>query len=123
MITDLGQEWAKWTGKWMSFAVWAIRKQTVEAYPERIKQIFEAFVKSKFKAHQEPSEMIGEARRSVGGTEAYWTNYFRTLCYDFGPEQWDGLQTYYTYCYELGFLPKQATINIWSEKTIARVTE
>ncbi|NEW06078.1 menaquinone biosynthesis protein [Paenibacillus sp. SYP-B3998] len=123
MITDLGQEWAKWTGQWMSFAVWAIRKATVEKYPELVAQVFEAFVKSKHKAHQQPAEMIEEAQQKVGGTKSYWENYFNTLCYDFGSEQWEGLQTYYKYCYELGFLPKPATIGIWSENKIARVTE
>ena len=38
MITDLGQEWAKWTGQWMSFAVWAIRKETAQKYPELVAQ-------------------------------------------------------------------------------------
>ncbi|MFD0694833.1 menaquinone biosynthesis protein [Paenibacillus sp. GCM10027628] len=123
MITDLGQEWAKWTGQWMSFAVWAIRKETSQTHPKLVSQVFEAFLKSKFKAHEEPAEMIQEARQKVGGTEAYWHHYFHTLCYDFGQEQWDGLGLYYKYCYELGFLSKPATIGIWSEKEKARVTE
>ncbi|MEW9698991.1 menaquinone biosynthetic enzyme MqnA/MqnD family protein [Paenibacillus sp. SI8] len=123
MITDLGQEWAKWTGQWMSFAVWAIRKSTVEQHADLVGQVFDAFLKSKFKAHQQPDEMIQEAQSKVGGTESYWNHYFNTLCYDFGQEQWEGLQTYYNYCYELGFLPKPAIIGIWSEKEKARVTE
>jgi len=123
MVSDLGQEWAKWTGKWMSFAVWAIRKETVRQYPELVAKIFAAFVQSKQQAHHQPDEMIKEAQSKVGGTEAYWHHYFNTLCYDFGPEQWEGLQTYYKLCFDLGFLPKAARIEIWSEKEETRVTE
>jgi chorismate dehydratase len=123
MITDLGQEWAKWTGQWMSFAVWAIRRAVVEKHPERVKRVFNAFVQSKQMAHRNPAAMIKEAQSSIGGSEAYWAYYFGNLCYDFGPVQWKGLQLYYQYCWELGLLPKQATIEIWSENTKVRVTE
>ena len=40
---------------------------------------------------------------------------FIRLCYDFASEQWEGLATYYKYCYELGFLPKPVSIGLWSE--------
>lgn len=123
MITDLGQEWAKWTGKWMSFAVWAIRKETIRKYPELVASIYEAFKASKEKAHREPQNMIVEAQATVGGTSEFWNHYFHTLCYDFAAEQWEGLNSYYQYCYELGFLPKQVQLDIWEENKVARVTE
>ncbi len=123
MITDLGQEWAKWTGQWISFAVWAIRRETADLYPELVANVFNAFMASKAKAHRSPEEMIEEAQASVGGTASYWHHYFHTLCYDFGPEQWEGLASYYKYCYELGFLPKPVNIALWSENKVARVTE
>ncbi|MNI20117.1 Chorismate dehydratase [compost metagenome] len=123
LITDLGQEWAKWTGKWISFAVWAIRRQTVERYPELVSKVFQAFVQSKQMAHQNPAAMINDAMRSIGGSADYWRTYFSTLCYDFGPEQWTGLKAYYQYAWELGLLPKPVTVEIWSENRKARVTE
>jgi chorismate dehydratase len=122
-ITDLGQEWAKWTGEWMSFAVWAIRKDTIERYPEWVKRIFHGFVHSKNETLAHPEEMIKDAQRTIGGTEAYWLDYFNNLCYDFGPQQWKGLQLYYRYAWELGFLPKQVSLQIWSENRVEQVTE
>jgi chorismate dehydratase len=122
-ITDLGQEWAKWTGQWMSFAVWAIRQTTVDKHPGLVKKVFDAFVQSKKMAHEKPEAMIEEAQRSIGGSKEYWRYYFNNLCYDFGEQQWKGLQTYFQYCWELGSLPKQASIGIWSENRITRVTQ
>ncbi|MNW16908.1 Chorismate dehydratase [compost metagenome] len=67
--------------------------------------------------------MIEEAQATVGGSSDYWYHYFHTLCYDFAAEQWEGLTSYYQYCYELGFLPKPVQISIWNENKVARVTE
>jgi chorismate dehydratase len=123
MVTDLGAEWLKQTGKWMSFAVWAIRKDTAEREPELVARIFNAFLESKRKALSDPSAMIREAKDTIGGTESYWEHYFGNLCYDFGQEQWTGLKLYYDYAWEMGFLPKQVPLQIWSDKTVIRVTE
>ncbi len=122
-ITDLGQEWAKWTGEWMSFAVWAIRKETVVKHPNLVAKVFRGFVHSKNITLANPEAMVKEAQDTIGGTAAYWLGYFRNLCYDFGPQQWRGLQLYYRYAWELGFLPKQVPIQIWSENRVAQVTE
>ncbi|MCR8642292.1 menaquinone biosynthesis protein [Paenibacillus sp. N1-5-1-14] len=113
-VTDLGQEWRKWTGKGMTFAVWAIREDTIEKYPQMVEQLFQAFVHSKQESLAHPLAMVHDAMALVGGTEAYWLHYFGNLCYDFGPEQWDGLQLYYQYAWELGFLPEQVEMKLWS---------
>lgn len=115
-ITDLGEEWRRLTGQWMSFAVWAIRKQTAEAHPELVRDIFDAFVESKRRSLADPDGMIREAVTTIGGTEDYWRTYFGGLCYDFGPEQWRGLQLYYDYAWELGFLPDKVPLQIWSDR-------
>ncbi|WP_052487121.1 menaquinone biosynthetic enzyme MqnA/MqnD family protein [Gordoniibacillus kamchatkensis] len=115
LVTDLGEEWLRQTGKWMSFAVWAVRKQTVERYPELVKRVFDGFMESKSKSLADPSGMIGEAVAAIGGEESYWRTYFGGLCYDFGRVQWEGLQLYYDYAWEMGFLPERVPLQIWSE--------
>jgi chorismate dehydratase len=127
-VTDLGEEWLRQTGQWMSFAVWAIRKETAEAYPELVRDIFEAFVESKRRSLEDPEGMIRDAVEAIGGTETYWRRYFDGLCYDFGPPQWQGLQLYYDYAWELGFLPDKVPLQIWSDRgradqTAVRVNE
>ncbi|WP_405079497.1 menaquinone biosynthesis protein [Paenibacillus chitinolyticus] len=123
MVTDLGQEWKEWTGHWMSFAVWAVRKDTIERSPELVNRIFDGFVESKRKSLEDLTGVINEAVLKIGGTESYWEHYFRNLCYEFGPEQWSGLELYYRYAWELGFLPEEVSIQIWSDNTRVRVTE
>jgi chorismate dehydratase len=121
LVTDLGEEWLRQTGHWMSFAVWAIRKETAERYPALVNRVFDAFLESKRRSLADPSGMIGKAVATIGGTESYWRDYFGGLCYDFGPVQWEGLQLYYDYAWELGFLPERVPLQIWSDSGPARL--
>lgn len=122
LVTDLGEEWNRLTGCWMSFAVWAIRQETVEREPELVSAIYRSFVESKLKGLADPSGMISRAVETVGGTEEYWRSYFGQLNYDFGKAQWEGLSLYFRHAYELGLLPTNPPIRIWSENTVLRVT-
>lgn len=112
MVTDLGQEWRKWTGKGMTFAVWAIREEAVRQYPELIDNLHQAFIHSKQQSLADPASMIHDAQASIGGTESYWLHYFNDLCYDFGSEQWEGLNLYYRYAWELGLLSKRVPLKL-----------
>jgi len=123
LVTDLGAEWKRQTGHWMSFAVWALRADTAASRPELVRSIYEAFLESKSKGTQDPSGLISRAVNSVGGTEAYWHSYFTQLGYDFGPRQWEGLQAYFDYAHELGLLRKRAPIRIWKDNSVMQVTE
>ena len=123
LVTDLGEKWYELTGLWMSFAVWAIRKDTSRRYPETVSLLFDAFLRSKEQGMREPEAMVREAQRTIGGTEEYWSNYFRQLTYDFGPDQWKGLTTYYKYAKELGLLEREVSVELWTDKTAAQVNE
>lgn len=123
-VTDLGQEWKKWTGKGMTFAVWAIREQTVRDHPELVAGMYEAFVESKRQALADPSMMVRDAVRLIGGTEQYWLHYFGDLCYDFGSKEWEGLSLYYRLAWELGLLPEEVPLKLLRpDKTAIWVTE
>jgi chorismate dehydratase len=123
LVTDLGEEWNRLTGHWMSFAVWAMREDVAEAHPALIREIYESFVESKIKGLSDPSGMIGHAVSTIGGTEQYWEQYFGQLTYDFGAPQWEGLDYYFKLATELGLLKKRPVIRIWSENTVMQVKE
>jgi chorismate dehydratase len=123
MVTDLAAEWNRLTGHWMSFAVCAIRKQVVEQRPELVKRIYQAFMESKHRSLADKSSLVRDARKLIGGTASYWHHYFTSLIYEFGPEQQAGLQLYFRYAWELGFLKHEAPIQLWNDKTVTQVTE
>jgi chorismate dehydratase len=123
IVTDLGEVWKEWTGHSMTFAVWAVNREAARDNPEAIAEIAEAFVESKVRGVNKLAPIIREACSSVGGTPEYWHGYFSNLCYDFGERQQEGLNLYFRYAYELGLLPQEVKMELWSHNLLTRVKE
>jgi len=104
-VLDLGEVWNVWTGHWMTYALWAVHKETAHRYPEAVQRIYEDLLDSKDKSSRSLEPIVSKAMSQIGGTSQYWHNYFHTLCHDFGPEQKAGLQLYFQYARELGLMP------------------
>ncbi|WP_256757291.1 menaquinone biosynthetic enzyme MqnA/MqnD family protein [Cohnella sp. WQ 127256] len=103
-VLDLGEIWNVWTGHWMTFALWAVHKETAHQYPEAIVSIYEELLESKRKSTLDLNPLVAKAMSQIGGTSAYWNNYFSQLCHDFGPDQMAGLKLYFQYAKELGLM-------------------
>ncbi|GAA3405194.1 menaquinone biosynthesis protein [Paenibacillus hodogayensis] len=119
-VTDMGELWYKYTEHWMTFAVWAVRKETIAAYPGLVAAIHEAFLQSKAAGERDPESIIRRAQMDIGGTLDYWRYYFRNLSHDFGPEQRKGLSLYFRYANELGLLPEPAPLHMWTDNSVTR---
>lgn len=119
-VSDLGGLWKRYTGEWMTFAVWAVRKQTIEAYPELVADVHESFLRSKWAGLQDPEPIVRKAQAEIGGTLEYWRGYFRNLSHDFGPDQRRGLSLYFRYAAEQGLLPEDAPLRIWTDNSVTR---
>ena len=65
-VYDLGAVWREWTGLPMVFAVWAARREYAEANPGLVKDVHDAFVRSRDDALAHVDE-VAAAGRSVGG--------------------------------------------------------
>lgn len=121
-VTDLGELWKEWTGLSMTFAVWAVNREAARR-PEAIAEIAEAFAESKRRGLSDLAPIIHEACCTIGGTASYWNDYFRNLCYDFGERQQEGLNLYFRYAYEMGLLPQEVKMELWSHNLLTRVKE
>ncbi|WP_438491097.1 menaquinone biosynthetic enzyme MqnA/MqnD family protein [Paenibacillus sp. IHBB 3054] len=123
IVTDLGELWNEWTGLSMTFAVWAVNREAANSKPKAIAEIAEAFAESKRRGIRGLAPIIREACMAIGGTAAYWEGYFRNLCYDFGERQQEGLNLYFRYAYEMGLLPQEVKMELWSHNLLTRVKE
>lgn len=119
MVTDLGQKWAELTGRWMTFAVWAVRKDAIERWPGVIQSVYQAFQRSKRIGLKNPRPIAERAVAEIGGSLTYWMHYFTNLNHDFGEPQQAGLSLYYRYAHELGLLPRSVPIQLWTNHTVA----
>ena len=123
IVTDLGAEWKNWTGKSMTFAVWTVSKKAAARYPKQIAELAAAFAVSKQRSVQDVTPVAVEAQKKLGGKLEYWQGYFANLNYDLTPERLEGLSLYFRYVREMGLLPQEAEIDIWSDNTQIRVNE
>ncbi|TFE29997.1 menaquinone biosynthetic enzyme MqnA/MqnD family protein [Cohnella luojiensis] len=109
-VLDLGEVWNVWTGRWMTYALWAVHKNTAQRYPEAINLIYEGLLESKRKSSRDLEPIVSKAMSQIGGTSQYWHNYYQNLCHDFGPEHKAGLQLYFQYARELGLMSEEVEL-------------
>ncbi len=93
-VIDLADAWREWTGLPMVFAVWAVRKDFAEAHPGRVKDVHEAFQRSKELCLGELDAVAEAAARWEPFDAATLANYFRALDFSLGERQQQGVREF-----------------------------
>jgi chorismate dehydratase len=105
VVTDLGQEWRDWTGLPMVFAPWAVRGPFAEQHPGLVKDVHEAFLRSRDLCLAELDEAAAAAARWEPFDAATLASYFRVLDFSLGPRQVSGLREFARRAQALGAVP------------------
>jgi len=93
-VVDLAEEWRDWTGLPMVFAVWAVRKDFAAAHPGVVKEVHEAFLRSRDLCLDELDTVAEAAARWEPFDAATLANYFRVLDFSLGERQVAGLREF-----------------------------
>jgi chorismate dehydratase len=93
-VTDLGQAWREWTGLPMVFAVWAVRREFAAAHPGLVKEVHEAFLRSRDLSLAELDQVAEAGARWEPFDAATLATYFRTLDFSLGERQVAGLREF-----------------------------
>jgi chorismate dehydratase len=104
-VTDLGQAWREWTGLPMVFAAWAVRREFAEAQPGQVKDVHEAFLRSREVSLRELDEVATAAARWEPFDAATLASYFRVLDFSLGERQVAGVREFARRAAELGAVP------------------
>ncbi|MGC5017212.1 menaquinone biosynthetic enzyme MqnA/MqnD family protein [Micromonospora sp. DT47] len=104
-VTDLGQAWRDWTGLPMVFAVWAVRRDFAAAHPGMVKEVHEAFLRSRDLCLAELDQVAEAAARWEPFDAATLATYFRTLDFSLGERQVAGLREFARRAAEIGEAP------------------
>ncbi|BAL85437.1 hypothetical protein AMIS_2170 [Actinoplanes missouriensis 431] len=104
-VIDLAEAWKEWTGLPMVFAVWAVRKDFAAAHPGLVKDVHEAFQRSRDLALQELDEVAEAGARWEPFDAATLANYFRVLDFSLGERQVAGLREFARRAAERGEVP------------------
>jgi chorismate dehydratase len=101
-VTDLGQAWRDWTGLPMVFAVWAVRRDFAANHPGQLKDVHDAFLRSRDLCLSELDEVARSAARWEPFSAATLATYFRALDFSLGERQVAGLREFARRAAELG---------------------
>ncbi|GAA3936795.1 menaquinone biosynthetic enzyme MqnA/MqnD family protein [Actinoplanes auranticolor] len=93
-VIDLAQAWKEWTGLPMVFAVWAVRKEFAAAHPGVVKEVHEAFQRSRDLCLGELDEVAEAAARWEPFDAATLATYFRALDFSLGEQQIAGVREF-----------------------------
>ncbi len=104
-VTDLGQAWRDWTGLPMVFAAWGVRRDFAEANPGQVKDVHEAFRRSREVCLRELDEVATAAARWEPFDAATLASYFRVLDFSLGDRQVAGVREFARRAAELGAVP------------------
>nr|WP_229836270.1 menaquinone biosynthesis protein [Dactylosporangium sucinum] len=104
-VTDLGQAWRDWTGLPIVFAAWAVRRDFALAHPGLVKDVHEAFLRSKELCLTELDEVAEAAARWETLSAATLAQYFRALDFSLGERQVAGVREFARRAADLGAVP------------------
>jgi len=90
-VHDMGAAWRDWTGLPMVFAVWAARRQFATDHPGLVKEVHDAFGRSREISLARVDEVAESAARWEDFEAAALVRYFRTLDFSLGDRQLAGL--------------------------------
>jgi len=105
LVTDLGQAWREWTGLPMVFAAWAVRRDFAAEHPGLVKDVHEAFLRSRELCLDELDEAAAAAARWEPFDAATLAAYFRVLDFSLGERQVAGLREFGRRAAALGEAP------------------
>ncbi|MDI3281072.1 MAG: menaquinone biosynthesis protein [Bacillota bacterium] len=114
-VTDLGEVWKDLTGQKMVYALWVLRREFAEAFPEEVAHIASALLEAKRLGYADLSALVEKGRRLRGLPVDVLEDYFATIRHDFGPEYRQALLTYYDYARRSGLLQKRVRLQVWGE--------
>lgn len=105
-VTDLGQAWREWTGLPMVFAVWAVRRDFAAAHPGLVKEVHEAFLRSRDLCLAELDQVAEAAARWEPFDAETLASYFRVLDFSLGERQVAGVREFARRAAALGAAPE-----------------
>lgn len=90
-VHDMGAAWRDWTGLPMVFAVWAARRDFATNHPGLVKDVHDAFVRSREISLARVDEVAQSAARWEDFEATALVRYFQTLDFSLGERQLAGL--------------------------------
>lgn len=114
--TDLGEEWRRLTGHCMVYALWVVRRDVAERYPDGVHLVARLLQESQAYSWAHLDDLVAEAVRRRGLPEPVVRDYFRTIRHRLGPAERAGLAAYLYHAHRIGALAAVPELQVWGEE-------
>lgn len=111
---DLSLWWNQETQLPFVFAVWVVRREVFEQYPQAVVKIYHHFLQSKQESVLFYDKMAEEFNRGIFPSVQACTDYLKNLRYDLSAPFQEGFLLFQQHCVKLGFLQKVAPLEFIS---------
>ena len=115
-IYDLGEEWFNYTGSSMTYAVWAFPKRLISEREKEVKIVYRLLLDAKAKALCNMEDIVKTCQTMLGGSLAFWRDYFTQFNYGLEQTLISGLQKYLDLCFEQNLLSSRPVLEFWPEE-------
>lgn len=120
-VYDLGEEWQRFSGEKMVFAVWSAQRKSVVSQPREMFGLWQSLQYSKAYGLSHPWEIAARGSMITGLPVSAMLTYYRHLKYHLDQELLQGLECFFDHAFRLGLLEKPVKPEVWSDfREIAR---
>lgn len=103
-VFDLGALWYHFTGLPFVFALWILRREAAEQYPEAVLNLARQLQEARQQAFAHLPEMAQKLAQSSGFSARQLVEYWQGMSYDLTDGHLEGLTLYFTLCRKYGLL-------------------
>jgi len=103
-VHDLGRAWHAWTGCDMVYAVWAVRREVLDAVPDAVVAAVASLVAAQRWGAAHPDAVLAAAQAVRPRPAGFYAAYYDTLNFAFDPQARAGLRRYFEELHALGAL-------------------
>lgn len=115
-VTDLGALWYNFTGMPFVFALWILRKEAVEKFPDEVEGLAKQLQASRQYAFNHLPEMAARLASLSGFTARHLEEYWRGMSYDLTDGHVEGLRLYFTLCHKHGLLDREPEFHFFAAR-------
>jgi len=115
-VIDLGALWYHFTGLPFVFALWILRRDAVEKYPDAIAQLQSQLKEARSQAFARLSEIAIDLSQGTPFSSRTLEDYWRCMSYDLTDGHIEGLKMYFYLCHKHGLLERIPALHFFPEK-------
>ena len=109
-IHDLGTLWWNMTGLPFVFAIWAVRKDFAQKYPERVEAVLALLKTSRRLGNENMKQIVEKACTKLGIDVSTARLYYESLVYQLADREKEGLELFYKGLYQTGITDEAAPL-------------